>query len=342
MQRRNERFVERLPLVLEQRWQGYFWATLFCLAAFGLRRAMSPLLINSAPFITFFPTVILSAFLFGARSGIWAAALGLALGGYFFLLGPSGFEVTPRVAVIICLYIVVMGVTIALIHFMQRVNFRLAVERERSRELAATKDLLFRELQHRVSNNLQVVAAMLSLQRRHIDHDAARRALDDASARLALIGKISRAMYHPSGEGQDVGTFLTALCRDIVEASGRQDVVVRVSAPGQLLLASHVSVPLALIVAEAVSNAIEHGLPDRAGTVLVSLDASEEGFSLRVVDDGKGIAQGTEIGAANSLGLRIAAALASQLGGRFLLEPGPNGGAVARLDLPPSANGTPD
>ncbi|SCW87890.1 Two-component sensor histidine kinase, contains HisKA and HATPase domains [Sphingobium faniae] len=340
MQRRNDRFVERLPLVPGQRWLGYFGATAFCLGALSLRLAVTPLLGKGAPFSIFFPAVLLSTFLFGARPGMAAAALGLLFGSYFFLLPATAFTITPGLVFVMLLYVVVTGVAVALIHFMQRVNFRLAVERERSRELAETKDLLFRELQHRVSNNLQVIAALLALQRGHIEDDAARRALDDASARLALVGKISRAMYHPSGEGQDVGAFLTALCGDIVEASGRQDVAVHVTAPRQLLLSSHVSVPLALIVAEAVSNAIEHGMPDRAGTVGVSLEASDEGFSLRVVDDGKGIAQGKGIGASNSLGLRIATALAAQLGGRFRLESGDGGGAVARLDLPPSANGT--
>ncbi|BAV64399.1 hypothetical protein SCLO_1013590 [Sphingobium cloacae] len=303
---------------------------------------MTPLLGHGAPFAAFFPAVILTAFLFGALPGLAAAFLGLIAGSYFFLLPVADFAVTSAVAVMMLLYTVVMGVAIAIVHFMQRVNFHLAVERERSRELAETKDLLFRELQHRVSNNLQVIAALLALQRRHIGDDAARRALDDASARLALVGKISRAMYHPSGEGQDVCTFLTALCSDIVEASGREDVTVDVVAPRQLLLSSHIGVPLALIVAEAVSNAIEHGMPDRAGTVRVSLDASEEGFCLRVVDDGKGLAKGKNIAASNSLGLRIATALASQLGGRFRLESGSHGGAVACLDLPPSANGTHD
>ncbi|MGC4250481.1 MAG: histidine kinase dimerization/phosphoacceptor domain -containing protein [Sphingobium sp.] len=342
MQRRNERFVERLPLVPGQRWLGYFWAAVFCLMALGLRLAMAPLLGSNAPFAAFFPAVILSAFLFGAGPGVLTAMLGLLFGTYFILLPAAAFTVTPGLVLMLLLYTAVMGVAIALIHFMQKVNFRLAVERERSRELAETKDLLFRELQHRVSNNLQVIAALLALQRRHIDDDAARRALDDASAKLALVGKISRAMYHPSGEGQDVGAFLTALCSDIVEASGRQDVTVHVAAPQQLLLSSHVSVPLVLIVAEAVSNAIEHGMPDRAGTVRVSLDASDEGFCLRVVDDGKGLAEGKNVGASSSLGLRIATALASQLGGRFTLESGSDGGAVARLDLPPSANGMHD
>ncbi len=340
MQRRSAGFVERLPLVPGQPWFAYLGVALLALAATGLRFAISPLVKDGVPFITFLPTVILSTFLFGAGPGTFAALLGALSGCIFFLLPGTGYEVTPRVIVMLGLYALVMGVAIALIHFMQRVNYHLAVERERSRELAATKDLLFRELQHRVSNNLQVVAAMLALQRRQVDHEVARRALDDASSRLALIGKISRTLYDPAGTGQDIRAFLNMLCDDIVEASGRKDVAYTVAAPEKLMLESHIAVPLALIVAEAVSNAIEHGLPDRAGEVRVSLDASREGIALQVADNGKGVADEVSGEAGNSLGLRIAGALASQLGGRFRLGPGMGGGAVARLDLPPAMNGS--
>ena len=58
---------------------------------------------------------------------------------------------------------IVVAVDIALIHFMQKANFNLAIERERSRTLAENRELLFHELQHRVSNNLQVVAAMIDM-----------------------------------------------------------------------------------------------------------------------------------------------------------------------------------
>ena len=60
-------------------------------------------------------------------------------------------------------------------------------EKERGRVLAENRELLFHELQHRVSNNLQMVAAMLSLQRRHVDHETARQALDDAREEIATL-----------------------------------------------------------------------------------------------------------------------------------------------------------
>ncbi|NBB38958.1 sensor histidine kinase [Sphingobium yanoikuyae] len=335
MQRRNERFVERLPLVLPRPVYGYALSLLLCMLAWLARVAAETLLPVGYPFVTFFPAVILSSFLFGVRPGIFAAVIGGLLSWYCFIPPAYALAFNPGVAMALIFYTMVVAVDILLIHFMQRANFNLAVERERSRALAENRELLFRELQHRVSNNLQVVAAMLSLQRRQIDNDVARRALDDAAARLALIGKISRALYDPSGQGQELRAFMVMLCADIVDASGRTDIDCTICAPDGLSLEPDVIVPLALIVAESVSNAIEHGLPDRAGRVAVTLEQQADGaLHLRIVDDGRGLPDGTMPDGPTSIGLRIAVALAQQLGGRFRLEPAPDGGAMACLDLP--------
>lgn len=334
MQRGNERFVERLPLVLDRPAYSYILTLSFCGAALALRYAAEPLLPIGYPFVTFFPAVILASFLFGVRPGMFAAILCGGLSWYCFIPPHGSFAMNPAVAVALLFYTTVVTVDILLIHYMQRANFHLAVERERNRTLADNRELLFSELQHRVSNNLQVVAAMLALQRRHVDHDDARRALDDASSRVALVGRISRALYDPSGAGQDIATFLKSLTHDVVEASGRTDVTVNVSAPDGVVIESDIVVPLALVVAEAVSNAIEHGLPDCAGTVAVMLEQDQGAVTLHVADDGCGLAPGFQLGEGGSLGLRIANALAGQLGGRFSLSPGAQNGAVASLHLP--------
>jgi two-component sensor histidine kinase len=142
-------------------------------------------------------------------------------------------------------------------------------------------------------------------------------------------------LYDPSGTGQDLKQFLTTLTADIVEANGRDDIVLTVSAPDNMTLEPNITVPLALVVAEAVSNAMEHGLPDRGGTVAVALETGVGGsISLRIADDGNGVPPGFEAGAGPRLGLRISRALAAQMGGHFALERAHGGGAVARLELP--------
>ena len=337
MQRTNERFVERLPLVLPKPYYAYLLSALFCGVALGLRLMAQNFLPIGYPFVSFFPAVILSSFLFGIRPGIFAAVLCGLLSWYFFIPSQPDGAFDGGVVLALIFYGIVVGIDILLISYMQRANFNLAVEREKSRALAENRELLFHELQHRVSNNLQVVAAMLSLQRRHVDHELAGRALDDAANRLAMIGRISRALYDPSEEGQDIYAFLTKLTKDVVEASGREDIKVSVVAPPGLTLESRVAVPLALIVAEAVSNAIEHGLPHRGGSITVTLEDSSGTLSLRIADDGKGLAPNFELEKGNSIGLRIASALAGQLSGEFALQPRPEGGAIVRLDLPVQA-----
>jgi two-component sensor histidine kinase len=334
MQRRNERFVERLPLVLAHPLYAYALTTLLCAAALLLRFGAQAILPVGYPFVSFFPAVILASFLFGIRPGIYAGILCGLLSWYFFIPPARTLSFNPGVVVALCFYATVVLVEIALIHLMQRANFNLAVERERSAALAENRELLFHELQHRVSNNLQVVAAMLSLQRRHVDDDKARRALDDAAQRMALVGKISRALYDPSGVGQSLKPFLTTLAADIIEASGRDDIALKVEAPDTLRLESTITVPLALIVAEAVSNAMEHGFDGRGGTITLRLEQQQDAMSLHVIDDGKGLKPDFHPDAGNSLGLKIAGALAGQLGGRFALEGRREGGVLARLDLP--------
>ncbi len=336
MQRRNERFVERLPLVLRRPWQAYVLTTLFCLSALLMRLAAQAVLPIGYPFVSFFPAVILSSFLFGIRPGIYAGVLCGLMAWYVFIPPRLGWSFNPGVAVAMAFYTGVVTIDIALIHWMQRANLKLAIERERSRALAENRELLFRELQHRVSNNLQVVAALLGLQRRHVADAAARKALDDASGRLGLIGRISRALYDPSGEGQSIRAFLLMLTAELCEASGRTDVTIDIDAPDGLLLDPDVTVPLALIVAEAISNAIEHGFGDRRdGRVAILLQQGDCGaLSLRIADNGRGLPAGFDPAAGSSLGLKIATTLAAQLGGQFRMESGARGGAVALLDVP--------
>ena len=95
-------------------------------------------------------------------------------------------------------------------------------------------------------------------------------------------------------------------------------------APPEMLVAESLDAPLALIDA-SIEGSSKPLVPSGA-------------LSLRIADDGKGLASDFELESGNSLGLRIANALAGQLSGRFALHPGPEGGAVARLDLPARAH----
>lgn len=333
----KERFVERFPLAVVHPVVGYAAAIGLCFAALGLRLLAEPALKAGYPYVTFFPAVVLAAFLFGRGPAILAGILCWGFAWYFFIAAQSGYAFTPGVLVALFFYSIVVIVDIVLIDWMQQTNKRLAAERARGAALADHREMLFRELQHRVSNNLQVAAALIALQRRAIDHPGARKALDEASHRLALIGKISRALYDPNGQRLSVRSFVETLAKDVLDANGRTDVRVDLVIDDEVSIDPDAAIPFALIMAEAVANALEHGFADRVGGLIRVTVRGDAGLELDIVDDGCGLPDNFDLQSSKSLGLRIAATLAQQLGGTFRLLPADSGGVRASLMVPAAA-----
>lgn len=128
---------------------------------------------------------------------------------WYWFIPPAGFTVDQGTAVALLFYAFITGTEVTLVHWMQRANRQALAEREANAHLAETQTLLFRELQHRVSNNLQMVAALLNLQRRRVKDAEAREALDEAARRLGVVGRISRKLYDPAGATSRSGAFST-------------------------------------------------------------------------------------------------------------------------------------
>lgn len=312
---------ERFPLGRGRPLLAYGSAIGISVFALAIRLLAGGLMPEGYPYVAFFPAVIVSTFLFGIGPGVTAAVLCGVMAWYFFIPPQYSFAMSGGIAFALFFYALVVTIDIVLIDWMQRANRRLAAERERSRQLAERGEILFRELQHRVSNNLQVVGGLLALQMKSISDTAARLALEEASRRLALIGRIHRQLYDPHGEQLDLGLFLEQLVADLLDAGGKPGVAGRVEAEDDIRLSPDAAVPIALIVAEAVANAIEHGFADReAGEILVRASRAHDGtLDLRVIDDGIGLPADFDLARSDSLGLKLAQMLARQLGGTFRL-----------------------
>lgn len=333
----KERWIERLPIAGDQPGLATVATLAMVLAAWLLRTLANPALPAGFPYVTFFPAVIITSFLFGVRQGLLSATLCGLLAWYFFIPPGGSLMLTNGAGFALAFYVLVVGTDLALVHWMQVANRHLAEEREISRALAEMRELLFRELQHRVSNNLQVAAALLAMQKRQLASDEARDALDASARRLDLIGRISRQLYDPAGAAQALLPFLDELCRSVIEASGRSDITLRLRGDETLRLEPDAAIPAALIVAEALTNAIEHGFAgDRAGAIDVEVGQAgqnaEGGVRICVRDDGHGLPTGFDVEAGTSLGLRIARMLAKGQNGVFEMRA--ERGTVALLTLP--------
>lgn len=333
----NARFIERLPLAGVHPALAYLATAGLCLIALAMRLIADPVLGGGYPYVSFFPAVVIAAFLFGRSAAVLAGVLCWLMAWYFFIPPAGVFKFNGNIAVSFIFYLLVVVIDIALIHWMQLANTKLAEERARGAALAEHREMLFRELQHRVSNNLQVAAALMALQRRNIDHPGARKALDEASHRLSLIGKISRALYDPTGQRLSVHSFVETLASDILEANGRNDVRIEMAIAPDVAMDPDAAIPFALIMAEAIANALEHAFADdRGGCIRITI-TGDEGLTLDIVDDGCGLPDGFALENSGSLGLRIAATLAQQLGGTFRLSNAETGGVRAHLAIPAAA-----
>lgn len=310
------------------------------LGSLALRFALSDRVPYGVPYLTFFPAVILTAFFAGLWPSIVVAATAGLCAWFFFIPPFWSFEFYPTVGITLLIFLTIAAVDIAIIHFMFATLDRLREEKAKSSALAEQRTLLFNELQHRISNNLGIVSALLNLQRSEVEDETARQALTEASTRLALISKIHRKLHSPTAAQLRFGPFAEDLCRDVLEASGVGNIVCLVSAADAVIPSEQI-IPVALIMTELVSNALEHGFPDAdSGTIRIDLSSQGTAHVLTVEDNGRGLPDGFSLTEAKSLGLRIVQSLSRQINGEFAMEK--SDGTICRLVFPAAEVVRPD
>lgn len=313
---------------------GYGFGLIAFAVALVIRWHLSDLLPAGFPFLTFFPAIILTTFVGGLWPGLFIAILSTLAAWYFFIPPFHSFALSAEGVLAVGFFVVIALIDVAIIHLMQSAFERASAERARSAQLAAQSEVLFTELQHRVSNNLQVVSALLGLQKSTLADEKARQALSDASQRLMFIAKLNRKLHDPATVGLDLKDFLQELCHDVSAAAGIENAGCNVKGPEGVSVRPEKAVPLALIVAELLSNSIEHGFAGREpGNLRMNLERSDDHIVLTVQDNGNGLPAGFDLKQAKSLGLRIVKSLAQQIGAQ--LEMVSDKGTICRLTFAP-------
>ena len=207
-------------------------------------------------------------------------------------------------------------------------------ERTRSLEDALEqKDMLFLELNHRVKNNLQIVASLLRLQSARSEDPFVKAGFTSCLGRIQSMSAVHEMLYRKDDVAHvDFRDYLGGLARRLGESYGGADRIrIEVSADDDLLDV-RTAVPLALFVNEVVSNSFKHAFPDgRHGTIAIDYRVDGETRRLTARDDGIGIAA-EGAGTSGSLGMQLARALAGQLGGTFRQGPG-NPGTVTVVEF---------
>lgn len=310
--------------------------------ALAVRLALDPVLPSGFPYVTFFPAVLIAAFVGGLRVGLAAAVAGALLSWYLFIPPVRSLALTGTAALALFLYVFVVGTQILLIEILRQALRRTEAAESEANGLAASRSLMFQELQHRVSNNLSVIGALLSMQRRQIADDTARRALEAASARLKVVAQLNRLLHDPTAQEVDLAGFLRAMAPDVIAAAGVGDRIAVEVAADSVRIGADRAVPIGLVATELLANAIEHGLPEPArGRIRIGLSVQGDSATLTIADDGAGLPDGFDLATAGSLGLSIARQFAVQVGGELTMTT--EGGTRSRLTFPLAETGaTPD
>jgi len=184
------------------------------------------------------------------------------------------------------------------------------------------KEMLLREVHHRVKNNLQVIISLLNLQARTLPDDAARAALQTSQQRIRAIAAVHEKLYQSeSMSAVAIGSYISDMARHLAAAC---------TLPGQRIqieprienvsLGIDVALPVGLIVNEVVTNALKHAFNGRqSGRVDILLSRDAEKAVLTVRDDGTGLPEEVTEADGGGLGMTLVRTLARQVRGSLTI-----------------------
>ncbi len=189
-----------------------------------------------------------------------------------------------------------------------RLSARLTVAE--LKKVIAEKELMAKEVDHRVMNSLQLVSSLLTVQSRSVEGEASEQ-LAQAANRVSAVGRVHQHIYLRGSTGYiDCLDYLRRVC-DELSTSLSIDIIVE---GGELQLATKRTISLGLIVTELVTNAAKYGA--HKATVSLSTDVDSI-CTLSVTDDGTGLPADFDPAAARGLGLKVVSALVVRLDGQF-------------------------
>ncbi|MDO6435624.1 histidine kinase dimerization/phosphoacceptor domain -containing protein [Flavitalea sp. BT771] len=201
-------------------------------------------------------------------------------------------------------------------------------------ELLVEKDVLMKEIHHRVKNNLQVISGLLELQSKSLNDEAARDALQDGRSRVRSIALIHQNLYQFENISTiELGRFVNDLCRQVESVFHMKNkVVMNIEVP-HLHLDIDTAVPLGLIMNELLSNSFKYAFNNgKSGEINLEIRTRTEGkYDLTYSDNGPGLPVDLDVRKAKTLGMQLINDLSRQIGGKVKYEN--NNGAMFTINF---------
>ena len=202
------------------------------------------------------------------------------------------------------------------------------------------KETLLREVHHRVKNNFQVTASLLSLQAGSVEDEQARSALKDSENRIRSMALVHSEVYEERDLSDiDLGEYARSLAGYLISSHAESAGSSRFLVSGDSFsLGMDRAVPLGLVLNELITNSLKYAVRGREGCSMELRIAGTAGGGriLRYSDDGPGLPPGVTLENPGTLGLQLVTLLVQQAGGRVERDPEIPAGYVIRLDAEPN------
>lgn len=195
---------------------------------------------------------------------------------------------------------------------------------ERMKAALRDKEVLLKEVHHRVKNNLQVIISLLSLQSRQVRDEAVLSAFRDSQSRIQSIALIHEKLYKSKDMARvDFSGYIRNLVPELLKTYGLEPGSISMDIRTEdVRLGIDTAVPCGLIINELVANSLKHAFPGgRKGSITIDFcSVGDNRIMISVVDNGVGFPEGIDICKAETMGLKMVYNLTEQLGGKIELE----------------------
>jgi two-component sensor histidine kinase/DNA-binding response OmpR family regulator len=185
------------------------------------------------------------------------------------------------------------------------------------------KEVLLKEIHHRVKNNLQIISSLLDLQSDYIEDEQTRQLFQESRNRVKSMALIHERLYRAQDLAKvDFAEYIQSLARDVFRSyrTHATGIALRVNVE-DVFLGVDTAIPCGLMINELVSNALKYAFPDgRGGEICVELFSDNGQFTLAVRDNGVGFPKDLDFRNTESLGLKLVVTLVKQLKGTIALH----------------------
>lgn len=198
--------------------------------------------------------------------------------------------------------------------------------RKQVEESLKSKEMLLKEIHHRVKNNLMIISSLLNLQSRYITDQTSLDIFKESQNRTRSMALIHERLYQTHDLKQiDFGDYIQRLSRELIQTYdaelGKIDLTVDAE---NILIDINTAVPLGLISNELITNSLKHAFPNgNGGKICVKFLSTNGNREFAVKDDGIGFPEDLDYKNSNSLGLQIINNLTDQIDGEITLNRSP-------------------